>query len=86
MTLRMPAASLAFLLLAGCATVQHPASPGVQYGSMDSCYSQHLNDSPLDCTKTIHKEATTQAIGVGATILLILSYLGIIALALAGGR
>lgn len=76
---------LALVLFAGCAQVTHPNSPGMQYGSMDSCQSQHLQDSPGDCTKTIHKEATTQAIGVGATILIVLTYLGLIALILAGG-
>ena len=74
------------LVTAGCATVQHPNAPGVQYGSMDVCQRQHIQDHPGDCTKTIHKEATTQAIGVGATILLVLSYMGLVAFAIASSR
>lgn len=76
---------LALILFAGCATVQHPSSPGVQYSSLEQCYNQHLQDAPGDCAKTIHQEATTQAVGVGATILIVLTYLGLIALILAGG-
>lgn len=77
---------LVVLLLTGCATVQHPNSPGVQYASMDQCINQHIQDSPGDCTKTIHQEATTQAVGVGATILVVLGYLALIGFIIAGGR
>ena len=74
------------MLITGCATVQHPNSPGVQYGSLDVCYEQHKQDSPGACTKTIHQQATTQAIGVGATIFLILSYVGLVTLAIVGTK
>jgi len=73
------------LLLAGCATVTHPSSPGVQYSSMDQCQNQHIQDSPGDCAKTLHAEATKEAIGVGAVVLVVLTYIGLIALVLAGG-
>lgn len=73
------------LLFAGCATIQHPGAPGVQYPSMEVCQNQHLQDAPGDCTKTIHSEATKQAIGVGATILVVLGYLALVGLILAGG-
>lgn len=80
------AAALSLLLFTGCATIQHPNAPGVQYASMDVCQNQHIMDSPGDCTKTIHKEATKEAIGIGATILVVLTYLGLVALIIAGGR
>ena len=57
------------VMLAGCATVTHPNSPGVQYASMDQCQNQHIMDSPGDCAKMLHGEATKEAVGVGATIL-----------------
>ena len=71
------------LLIAGCATIQHPNSPGVQYASMDQCIDQH---SPGACAKVLHKEATKEAVGVGASLLVILTYFGLIALILAGHR
>ena len=74
----------ALLLLTSCATIQHPASPGVQYASMEQCQNQHLQDSPGDCAKMIHQQATTQAVGVGATILVVLGYFALIGLILAG--
>ena len=74
------------LLLASCATVQHPSSPGVQYGSINVCQNQHLQDSPGDCTETIHKEATKEAIGVGLTILYVLAFVGLAVYVIAGGR
>jgi len=45
------------LLLAGCATVQHPLTPGVQYASMDECRAQNP-DSADACTKVMHAGAT----------------------------
>ena len=57
--MRALASILALVLFAGCATVQHPASPGVQYPSMSACQNQHIQDTPGDCTKTLHQEATT---------------------------
>ncbi len=74
------------VLLAGCATIQHPNSPGVQYASMDQCIDQHIQDSPGACAKVLHKEATKEAVGVGASLLVIFTYLGLIALILAGHR
>jgi uncharacterized protein YceK len=74
------------VMLAGCATVTHPASPGVQYASMDQCINQHIQDSPGDCAKTMHAEATKEAVGVGATILVVLGYLALIGFIIAGGR
>ena len=74
------------LLFTGCATVQHPSSPGVQYASLDQCINQHIQDSPGDCAKTLHSEATKEAIGVGATILVVLGYLALIGFIIAGGR
>lgn len=86
MTMRTLSVLLIGLMLAGCATVTHPASPGVQYSSMEQCQNQHLQDSPGDCSKMLHGEATKEAIGVGATILLVLSYLALVGFILAGGH
>ena len=80
-----PALVLALLMFTtACATVSHPNAPGVQYASMEVCQNQHIQDAPGDCAKTIHKEATTQAVGVGATILVVLGYFALIGLILAG--
>jgi uncharacterized protein YceK len=79
-------ALVVLLLVTGCATISHPNAPGVQYASMEVCQNQHIQDAPGDCAKTIHKEATKEAIGVGATILVVLTYLGLVALIIAGGR
>ena len=76
---------LAALLLAGCAVVTHPASPGVQYGSMDQCQQYNL-DTPGDCAKSLHREATAAAVDIGATILIALGYFALIALLIAGAR
>lgn len=84
--MKLVSIALALVMFAGCTTVSHPNAPGVQYASIDVCQNQHLQDAPGDCAKTIHKQATTEAIGVGATILVVLTYLGLIALILAGGR
>lgn len=73
-------------LLAGCATIQHPNSPGVQYSSMDQCIDQHIENNPGACAKVLHKEATKEAVGVGASLLVILTYLGLVALIIAGHR
>jgi hypothetical protein len=78
-------ALLVALLLAGCATIQHPSSPGVQYGSLEQC-QQYNPDTPGACQKVMHQEATAQAVGVGVTLLVVLVYPGLIALILAGGR
>ena len=80
------ALALALLLVTGCATISHPNAPGVQYASMAVCQNRHIQDAPGDCTKTLHKEATTQAVGVGATILVVLGYFALIGLIIAGGR
>lgn len=78
--------ALAVLILVGCATVQHPATgPTVQYASMDDCQRQNI-DTPLDCQKIMHKEATKTAVGIGATILVVLGYFALIGLIIAGGR
>lgn len=74
------------VMLAGCATVTHPNSPGVQYASMDQCQNQHISDSPGDCAKMLHGEATKEAVGVGATILVVLGYLALVGFVIAGGR
>ena len=84
--MRTLAMILVTLLLAGCATVQHPSAPGVQYGSLDVCQNQHVLDSPADCTQTLHKEATKEAIGVGLTILYVLAFVGLAVYVIAGGR
>jgi hypothetical protein len=79
--------ALALLLFSGCATIQHPSTgPLVQYASMDQCQSQHLMDSPGDCAKVYHNEATKQAVGIGATILVVLGYMALIGFVIAGGR
>lgn len=80
------ASLMIMLLLAGCATVTHPASPGVQYASIEQCQNQHITDAPGDCAKMLHGEATKEAVGIGATILVILGYFAVIGLILAGGR
>jgi len=78
--------ALGVLMLASCATVQHPATgPTVQYASMDDCQRQNI-DTPLDCQKIMHKEATSTAVKVGAAILLVLSYFALVGLIIAGGR
>ncbi len=76
---------LAVLLLAGCAVVIHPASPGVQYGSMGQCQQYNL-DTPSACQKVLHQEATAAAVDIGATILIVLGYFAVIALLIAGAR
>ncbi len=43
-------------------------------------------DTPGDCAKTLHKEATAEAVSAGATILVVLSYMGLIAFLIAGAR
>jgi hypothetical protein len=80
------AVALTALVLASCATIQHPSSPGVQYRSMEQCWDQHLQDTPLDCQKVMHQAATEAAVGIGATLFVVLVYLGLIALIVAGGR
>lgn len=79
-------AVLIAVMLAGCATVTHPSSPGVQYASMDQCQNQHIQDSPGDCAKMIHGEATKEAVGIGAVILIVLGYFAVIGFIIAGGR
>lgn len=74
------------LLLSGCTTVRHPHAPGVAYRSLEACYAQHLEDAPGACTKLTDRDATAQAIGVGAQILLVLTYTGFLVLAIVGGR
>ncbi len=77
---------LVLLLTGGCITIQHPASPGVQYVSMDQCQNQHLMDTPGDCTKVLHQQATAAVVDIGATILIVLGYFAVIALLIAGAR
>jgi hypothetical protein len=84
--MRTTAVILIAVMLAGCATVTHPNSPGVQYASMDQCQNQHITDGPGDCAKMLHGEATKEAVGVGATILVVLGYLALIGFIVAGGR
>jgi hypothetical protein len=88
----MPRRGLAVGLLAlvlvtqGCTTVRHPhAPPGVAYDSLEACYVQHP-DTPAACHKVTDRAATAQAIGVGAQVLLVLTYMGFLALAIAGAR
>ena len=85
----MKPVSLALIVVllcsSGCATIQHPSTPGTQYASMDACRRANP-DSPLDCEKVMHKEATTQAIGVGAVVLVVLGYLALVGYVIAGGR
>ena len=78
-------AVLVVLMLSGCATIQHPNSPEAQYTSLAVCQAQHP-ELPAGCEKTMHKEATKEAIGVGAAILVVLGYLGLVAYVIAGGR
>ncbi len=83
----MKAVSLALvaLMLAGWMTVQHPGTPGIQYGSMAQC--EHYNlDTPGDCTKVPHQQATETAVSAGATLFVVLAYMGLIALLIAGAR
>ncbi len=84
--MRAIAVILIAIMLAGCATVTHPNSPGVQYASMDQCQNQHINDSPGDCAKMLHGEATKEAVGVGAVILVVLGYLALVGFIIAGGQ
>jgi hypothetical protein len=84
--MRPTAVLLIVMMLAGCATVTHPSSPGVQYASMDQCQNQHIMDSPGDCAKMLHGEATKEAVGIGATILVVLGYFALIGFIIAGGR
>ena len=70
----------------GCTTVRHPHAPGVAYRSLDVCYAQHLEDAPAACTKITDREATAQAIGLGAQVLFVLTYTGFLVLAIVGGR
>jgi uncharacterized protein YceK len=75
------------LMASGCTTVRHPhAPPGVAYDSLEICYAQHLDDGPAACRKTLDRAATVQAIGVGAQVVLVLTYVGLLALAIAGAR
>lgn len=74
------------LLLGGCTTVRHPHAPGIEYRSLEQCYAQHLEDAPGACTKMTDRVATAQAIGLGAQVLLVLTYTGVLVLALVGGR
>jgi hypothetical protein len=83
--MRALALILTTVLLSSCMTVQHPLAPGVQYASMDSCQRQNI-DTPLDCEKVVHKEATGTAVKIGATILLMLGYMALVAFIIAGGR
>jgi uncharacterized protein YceK len=82
----LAAGLLTTLLLTGCTTVRHPHAPGLAYASLDACYAQHLDDAPGACTKLTDREATAQAIGVGAQVLLVLTYTGFLVLAIVGGR
>ena len=84
--MRPTAVILIVMILAGCATVTHPSSPGVQYASMDQCINQHIQDSPGDCAKMIHGEATKEAVGIGAVILVVLGYFALFGFIIAGGR
>jgi uncharacterized protein YceK len=77
---------MATLLLSGCTTVRHPHVPGLAYPSLDACYAQHLDDAPGACVKLTDREATAQAIGVGAQVLLVLTYTGFLVLAIVGSR
>jgi hypothetical protein len=79
------AATLAVALTAGCMTVQHPNAPGVQYASIAACQQQNF-ETPLDCEKVVHQQATSTAVKIGATILLVLSYMALVGFIIAGGR
>jgi uncharacterized protein YceK len=82
---RAIAIALIAVLLGGCATIQHPNAPGVQYASMAVCQSQNP-DEPQQCAEVIHQQATNQAVTVFANLLLVLSVVGLIAYVMAGGR
>jgi len=74
------------LVTTGCTTVRHPhAPPGIAYDSLEACYAQHP-DVPAACHKVTDRAATVQAIGVGAQVVLVLTYMGFLALAIAGAR
>jgi len=77
---------LVLTTLVGCATVQHPNSPGVQYGSVEVCQNQHAQDAPGDCSTTLHKEATKEAITVGMVVIVVLYILFFPLLIIAAGR
>ena len=84
--MRALTAGLLVLLLSGCTTVRHPHAYGIEYRSLEACYAQHLDDAPAACTKLHDRDATAQAIGIGAQVLLVLTYTGFLVLAIVGGR
>jgi len=53
---------------------------------MDQCQNQHIMDSPGDCAKMLHGEATKEAVGIGAVILVVLGYFALIGFIIASGR
>src|SRR5678815_5973099 len=73
------AALLITVLLTGCATIQHPATPNVQYSSMEQCMIANRNETPQLCGKVMHQQATNQAIQTGAAVAGTLAWLGYIA-------
>ena len=66
------------LTTAGCATIQHPDRPNVQYGSMERCM-QHNPQSWQLCEKVLHQRATNEAVATGVGIAGALAWLGSIA-------
>ena len=65
-------------MLSGCATIQHPSTPSVQYASVEQC--QQLNpESPAACAKVMHRQATNEAVATGAVVAGTLAWLGYIA-------
>ena len=58
-------AVLLCLTVSGCATIQHPAAPNVQYASVEQCQATHP-ESPNWCQKVMHQQATNQAVATTA--------------------
>jgi hypothetical protein len=82
---KMCALLLVLTTLVGCATVQHPNKPGVQYGSVEACQQANASDVPMACTTTIHKEATAQAATIAVGTFAVMAYIALLFLLVLGG-
>jgi len=65
------------LLSSGCATIQHPAAPNVQYSSMAQCQQQNP-EAPQACEKILHQQATNEAVATTATVVTTLGYIALV--------
>lgn len=74
------------VLLTGCATIQHPSTPNLQYASMEQCMIANRNENPEWCGKVMHAAATNQAVQTTAVTVGVMAHIALIILTILSFR